>query len=432
MKITPIRFIAIFCVLILIHGCIPVRQGLGSMKVKKSFKKSVIFSNQFTGFLLFDPSTKEYLIEHNADLHFTPASNTKIFTTAACLSIFKDSIPTFKIKRDSTLSIYPLGDPTFLHPDFPNQPAIDKIHNRPINIFLPTTELPVFGPGWAWDDYQYSFQAERSWLPVYANEVRIFNTDTLHVIPPFFSDYVELYLGEKPGSFIHRDLNYNLFNVWMEHDSSKFERKIPFQYSNELLSTLLSDTTKAPVNISADDFSGAGYDIIYNQPTIPVLALMMQRSDNFLAEQLLITASRTSGYNNLNAFRNKLLELWGFSNNIQWVDGSGLSRYNLFTPRTLVKTLNQIFLATDWKNIQYIFPNGGKSGTIKDWYAGVNQPYVYAKTGTLSNNHCLSGFVVTNSGKKLIFSFMNNNYLTPVSEVKTEMQKVLETIRDSY
>ena len=94
--------------------------------------------------------------------------------------------------------------------------------------------------------------------------------------------------------------------------------------------------------------------------------------------------------------------------------------------------MNQIYLATDWKNIQYIFPNGGKTGTIKDWYAGVNQPYVYAKTGTLSNNHCLSGFVVTNSGKKLIFSFMNNNYLTPVSEVKTEMQKVLETIRDSY
>ena len=432
MKITANRIIAIFWVFLCISGCTPLRQTTGSVKVKKSLKKSVIFANQFTGFLLFDPQSKEYLLEHNADLHFTPASNTKIFTTAACLSIFNDSIPTFKVKYDSLLHLYPLGDPTFLHPDFPSQPAISKIQDNPLTILLPHTELTAFGPGWAWDDYQYSFQSERSWLPVYGNEVRIFNTDTLHVTPSFFEDYIDLYIGERPGSFVHRSRDYNLFNIWMEHDSSQFERKIPFQYSDELLATLLEDTINAPITISNEDFSGPGYDIIYNQSTIPTLAVMMQRSDNFMAEQLLITAARLSGHNNLNAFRAKILDLWGLTNDIQWVDGSGLSRYNLFTPRALVKTLNQIYLATEWKNIEYIFPNGGKSGTIKNWYSGVNQPYVFAKTGTLSNNHCLSGFIVTNSGRKLIFSFMNNNYLTPVSEVKAEMQKVLETIRDCY
>ncbi len=116
---------------------------------------------------------------------------------------------------------------------------------------------------------------------------------------------------------------------------------------------------------------------------------------------------------------------------IQWVDGSGLSRYNLFTPRALVEILALIYGQLSWNEITMIFPTGGVSGTLKNWYPG-NPPYVFAKTGTLSNNHCLSGYIKTNSDRILIFSFMNNNYLSPVSDVKREMQRVLEAVRDAY
>jgi D-alanyl-D-alanine carboxypeptidase/D-alanyl-D-alanine-endopeptidase (penicillin-binding protein 4) len=81
-----------------------------------------------------------------------------------------------------------------------------------------------------------------------------------------------------------------------------------------------------------------------------------------------------------------------------------------------------------------LFPAGGESGTIKNWYAALDgeDPYVYAKTGTLSNNHCLSGFLITKSGRKLLFSFMNNHYVTSSSIVKAEMEKVLRHIRSRY
>jgi D-alanyl-D-alanine carboxypeptidase/D-alanyl-D-alanine-endopeptidase (penicillin-binding protein 4) len=78
-----------------------------------------------------------------------------------------------------------------------------------------------------------------------------------------------------------------------------------------------------------------------------------------------------------------------------------------------------------------IFPAGGLSGTIEKWYGGNPHPYVFAKTGTLANVHCLSGYVVTRRNKTYLFSFMHNNYLNRTNEVREEMQKTLEWIRDN-
>ncbi|MGB3775183.1 MAG: D-alanyl-D-alanine carboxypeptidase, partial [Leeuwenhoekiella sp.] len=46
--------------------------------------------------------------------------------------------------------------------------------------------------------------------------------------------------------------------------------------------------------------------------------------------------------------------------------------------------------------------------------------------------HSLSGFIKTKSGKTLIFSFMNSNYVVPTSTLKKGMEQILLTIRDSY
>jgi D-alanyl-D-alanine carboxypeptidase/D-alanyl-D-alanine-endopeptidase (penicillin-binding protein 4) len=76
---------------------------------------------------------------------------------------------------------------------------------------------------------------------------------------------------------------------------------------------------------------------------------------------------------------------------------------------------------------------GGVDGTIRSWYkSDDDEPYIFAKTGTLSNNHSLSGFIRTKSGKLLTFSFMHNNYNSSSTPVKLEMEKTLRLIRDSY
>ena len=163
---------------------------------------------------------------------------------------------------------------------------------------------------------------------------------------------------------------------------------------------------------------------------------MMQESDNFIAEQLLLLCSNELyGYMNTAtiiayAKQNLLSDL---PDEPKWVDGSGLSRYNLVTPRSIVRLLQKMYTEYPSARLFDIFPAGGVSGTIKDNYGGDNgQPFVFAKTGTLSNNHSLSGYVVTKKGTVLVFSFMHNNYLCKVSTIKKEMEKVLTYIYNTY
>ena len=70
---------------------------------------------------------------------------------------------------------------------------------------------------------------------------------------------------------------------------------------------------------------------------------------------------------------------------------------------------------------------GGQQGTLKNWYKS-DPPFIFGKTGTLSNNHCLSGFLVTSKGKTYIFSFMNTHYMRRTEEIKLEMQSLLNEI----
>ncbi|XOV94538.1 MAG: D-alanyl-D-alanine carboxypeptidase [Bacteroidota bacterium] len=424
---------ALFAIIILLNifGC----QSYKSLQVNRSIKKSPILSRHFVGLCLYNPEIHQFLIERNADLNFTPASNMKILTAFTSFETFGDSIPTFRYAvLDDTVVVQPLGDPTFLHPVFKTQPAYNFISTKKkLSIYQNGYHLDEFGPGWAWDDFQYDFQPERAWFPIYGNMVRVVKeSDSVKVIPDFFKDYVHIQYGEKPGNYASRDVKYNLFNVSINNENEDFAREIPFDYDNELLLQLLADTLH--MEVTTRDSSDLSFDkILYNQSKLDILSYMMQNSDNFLAEQLLIEAALINGFEDVDAFRQKKLEEWSIFNKlpIQWHDGSGLSRYNLITPLSLVKILEQIYLSQDWNTIKRVFPTGGKTGTIKNWYGG-DPPFVYAKTGTLSNNHCLSGYLVTDSGKTLIFSFMNNNYVSNLNKIKEEMDMILRRIRKIY
>ena len=59
-------------------------------------------------------------------------------------------------------------------------------------------------------------------------------------------------------------------------------------------------------------------------------------------------------------------------------------------------------------------------------------PYIYAKSGSFGNNYNLSGYLLTKSGKVLIFSFMNNHFRASTPEIKTRMFAIFENLRDHY
>jgi serine-type D-Ala-D-Ala carboxypeptidase/endopeptidase (penicillin-binding protein 4) len=426
-----VLILIIFCNCI---SCQSLRFAIRDKDIKKELNKSSIFSQQFTGFSLYNPTTQEFLCHHNDQLLFTPASNTKILTTLACIENLRDSIPSYAFAESAdTIEILPLADPTFLHHSFPNQPALAHLASKNILIRQPQSALQKYGSGWAWDDYSASFMPERSWFPIYGNSVRIYRDSAdIRFEPKFFQDFISIDFTMANRKIAQRLEKLNIFYLSAPNDSIQFEHRIPFIVDHEVLSTLLEDTLGSKTSFTAN--SHDLLDTLYSQSTNNVLQYMMLTSDNFMAEQLLLQCALMCGYSTIEAYIQAKTREWEtiLPNKVRWVDGSGLSRYNLISPQDLVMVLEQIYQKKGMDWIETIFPIGGVSGTLKYWYPGNPDPYIFAKTGTFSNNHCLSGFIKTNSGKILIFSLMNNHYLTSPAKVKEEMQQFLEKIRDAY
>jgi D-alanyl-D-alanine carboxypeptidase/D-alanyl-D-alanine-endopeptidase (penicillin-binding protein 4) len=121
--------------------------------------------------------------------------------------------------------------------------------------------------------------------------------------------------------------------------------------------------------------------------------------------------------------------LSGMPHKARWVDGSGLSRYNLFTPRDIVWVLDRMKKDFAWERITTIFPTGGK-GTLRAYVADSGR--LYAKTGTLSGVIALSGYVITKKNKTLIFSILINNHQQPTAVLRSKMAAFLSEIIEKY
>jgi D-alanyl-D-alanine carboxypeptidase/D-alanyl-D-alanine-endopeptidase (penicillin-binding protein 4) len=172
---------------------------------------------------------------------------------------------------------------------------------------------------------------------------------------------------------------------------------------------------------------------ISTQPTDSVLKPMMHRSDNFFAEQsLLMVSNNKLGYMQDEGIINfiKQHDFSGIPQMPRWVDGSGLSRYNMFTPQSLVWILNKMKTEFGLERIKNIFATGGE-GTISNYYKNM-QGFIFAKTGTLSGHAALSGFLYTRKNRLLIFSILTSGWQGSATPVRKAVEKFLSSIREQY
>jgi D-alanyl-D-alanine carboxypeptidase/D-alanyl-D-alanine-endopeptidase (penicillin-binding protein 4) len=127
------------------------------------------------GICIYDPAKEVYLFNHQADKYFIPASNTKLFSLYAGLKYLGDSLIGMRyLVTDTALLVLPSGDPTFLHPAYSYQPVVDLMRKTGKKIWLADDNWQdqALGRGWAWDDYNDDYSAERSAFPIYMNMIR--------------------------------------------------------------------------------------------------------------------------------------------------------------------------------------------------------------------------------------------------------------------
>jgi D-alanyl-D-alanine carboxypeptidase/D-alanyl-D-alanine-endopeptidase (penicillin-binding protein 4) len=407
-------------------------------------EESAAFNNNFTGFALFDPESQTFLFEHQSDKYFTPASNTKIFTFFTALEVLGDALPVvhYAIQGDS-LIFWGAGNPMMLHPGFDQEdPLLSFLRtHQDKRLFFADSNFKddAFGPGWSWADYIYSYQPERSSLPLYGNVVRFEKTASqgrIRTHPAYFEGFLLPSLDMNAPA-LTRSRFSNEFSYRPDAWKGKsLNREIPFVYDGSTAVALLMDTLRLSVEYWEGDLPVEAMQTLEMATPDTLYRRLMQDSDNFIAEQLLLmSADKLSGELTAETAIAYAIDslLPDAPDPLYWYDGSGLTRYNMFTPRTVVHVLHQLYQRQPMEKLMAIFPNGGVSGTISNLYAGENgEPFVFAKTGTLRNKHCLSGYLKTDKGKMLIFSFMHNNFPGSSNPVKADMDRVLRWIKTNY
>ncbi len=473
---------------LLLFSC-SVQKKIGRA-AKTTIVESEALKTAHVGISIFEPAANKYWYNYQGDHYFVPASNVKIATCFAAMKYLGDSIVGLRYGigeekwfKENVVVIESTGDPTLLHKNFSSQPVFDFLrttfltNRKRLGLLLKPHKIERWGDGWSWDDYQEPYMVERNSFPIFGNVVSVSLHDTgprfvenptyvYRTIPRLFTtrvhyfdsllnkSHVPIGHGELkklyPKLKITRAINTNGFRV-EESDVDFKGTEIPF-VTNDFYTAvqLLMDTFKTKFAIVESDTTSKQYswlsdegDIsyfhinkwnsIHSHPTDSVLRPMMHQSDNFLAEQsLLMVSNEVLGAMSDTKIIDTILktDFKELPQKPRWVDGSGLSRYNLFSPQDFVAILDKMKNEFGMERIKRLFPLTGM-GFLKSYNSG-DSAYVFAKTGTLSGVVALSGFLYTRKAKLLLFSILVNNHQASATAVRRTIETFLQDIRRQY
>lgn len=501
--------------MLLLFSCSVSRHTVG--RAAKTLLQDSALQQAHIGISIYDVGKGQYLYNYQGDKYFIPASNTKLFTCYAGMKYLGDSLLGMrcgfarkKTAKEQVLCLQPTGDPTFRHEDFKNDPVFKLLQDSinqydAISIYDTSWQDNALGYGWAWDDYNDDYMAERSAMPIFGNlvnikprsiterdnDIKIYNRNAENRPGPPITRPEINYLKATPDyfdAFLNKDA-WLLSSFMLDGNSKSIEPKlqikrgrstndfnfsaaenkfvattIPFATINnaeqrylpggnfvaaEILCKMLRkkqvamawvDEIRHQAGIYASDgsvhptiYDFSGWKAIKSQPTDSMLKPMMHRSDNFYAEQTLLMVSQQQlGYMKTGDIIDTLLktDLKDLPQRPKWVDGSGLSRYNLATPQSFVHLLQKMKTEFGMARLKNVLATGGE-GTIRSYYQPL-KGFIFAKTGTLSNNCALSGYLLTKSGNWLIFSVLANNYPSGATPVRRAVERFLTAIQQQY
>ena len=427
------------------------------------------FNNATWGVLVRSLKTGEMIYKRNPDKLLQPASNMKLFTSAAALILLgpdysyeTNILADGEIKKgkldgdlviqgsgDPTISNrFYTGDPTKLFEEWADSLKVHGIKEVTGNIYGDDSAFDNNGMGKGWIlEYEWNwFSAPSGALSFNDNSVEIKitpgevnfpaqvtvtpNTQYVTVVPKVITVNNNL----KQAISVSRLRGTNLISVsgrirkssepYVEHvsitDPTIFFltvfREVLSQKGIEVKGRLIS-IENADKNINIEDLTP-----LLRHESVPLSLILKEvnkNSNNFYAEQLLKTIGLEElGYgtsdNGVRACRDLFKSMGINPDNMVMADGSGLSRLDLVTPRQIVNLLTYMYKSEEFQKFYDSLPIGGVDGTLVDRMKKTSaQNNVRAKAGYNDNVSSLSGYLKTVSGEPLVFSIIVNNFLVP-------------------
>jgi len=409
-----------------------------------------LFPPSNVGMKVVSLSTGETLYELNSDLIFNPASNQKLFTSAAALwelgedFLFKTRI-SFDTLNVDQIFVKGFGDPFLSTADIE---SIATVVSRSLpggKTWTIVGDVSYFddlylGSGWMWDDEPSCYNMFLTPLSVNGNCIDVhvrpgsLGGDSVEVSTEPRTRYVTI---ENNGRTVE-DTVINALEVsrkWRERlnaisvagemlkgdslSSTELSVWQPEHYTLTLLAEKLQGQAATIGGIRLDTVPSTATPILdYTHRLDSVVTYLNKESDNLSAENILKTlgaekrsvpGSAAKGISVLHEFLNgNDID----TSRIVLVDGSGLSRYNLTSADVLIRLLLAMHKRPEHFDAFYTsLPIAGVDGTLSDRMKGSPaEGNLRAKTGTLNGVSSLSGYVHTADGEFLAFSVLMQKF----------------------
>ena len=386
-------------------------QRFSNKKISRIILKEKSLDGSSVAFSLGQLSNSKRIVDYNSDKLMTPGSNVKLLTLFMGLKNF-DSFPILNYtKKDNKFYFWSTGYPLLKHPKKNDSTILELLKSQKDSLIyiVKKNQSESLGPGWAWDDVNYYFSPERSIFPIFGNLIKIKKTkndkNKLDFVPKYFEDK----LLDNQLKFVN-DFKFS---------NNKDSILIPFRTSDSLFVELLNIELGKEIGMEFNKLElPKNFKTVYsNDKTL--YELLIQDSDNLVAESIVMMTSGKGSSEfdiekQIKTFQNKEFSNW--NDKIFWIDGSGMSRYNLLNTEFILSVLNKIHKILGKQGIVNLFPNYFPN------YDKIGS--VFAKTGTLKNNRCLSGYIYKGE-KNYVFSLMVSNHRSNIVHLNNSFKNIL-------
>lgn len=418
------------------------------------------------GVTVRDANTGEIVYTRSGSRRSQVGSNLKVLTTTAALDLlgpdyrWKTELQSSGAKSGSTLNgdlvLRGTGDPTMSAARY--KALADTLKNSGITrvtgaLVLDDTafDSQPYGPGWAWDDEPFAYNAVTSALTLSPDAK--FSAGTVvvtvapgasagspaqvSVFPP--NDQLQIVNTATTGNggvSIERDHGTNVVRVSGSTTSEASALVTVTDPTAVVGSVFRNALEQNGIQVQGGVRKGKapqGATVLASDQSMTlgqVMNPLLKNSNNMIAEALVKTAggSFTNGVNQLSR---KWAGLGVDPNWVEIFDGSGMSRMDEISPDDLssifVKAKTKPWFGT-W---QSSLPVAGRDGTLVNRMKGTKaEGNLVAKTGSMSGVSALTGYVTTQAGRQLVFSIVQNNLVLWFNPKSIEDQVAVRLAND--